>query len=316
MAYAEGIEEFIARCDRVMPPDFYRQPISAQRAMYHQLIHEFPYARPEQVEVTDLELSYEGGSIATRLYQPRCRTDRAGMLYVRGGGFVVGSLDTHDTVVAELADKTGLTTFAVDFRLAPEHPFPAAVEDCYATLCAVARHAARWDLDPGRLVIAGDSSGGNLAAVLCMVTRDRGGPRPCAQALISPVLDFSRWRHGGDDAPLLTGGEMEFYTRCYAGTEQVTHPLVSPLVSGSFHDLPPAYLMSAEMDSLKVDAEQYAARLARHGTPVELVVEPGLVHSAVRARGLSPQVAQAWDRFGAAAARLAGAPGRGPVVPA
>ena len=123
--------------------------------------------------------------------------------------------------------------------------------------------------------------------------------------MISPVLDFTRWQHGGEDVPLLTGGEMEYYTRCYVtDPEQLLSPYVSPLRSAAFHDLPPAYIMSAEMDSLKVDAEEYASRLREHGIFVEVSVEPGLVHSAVRARGLSPQVADAWDRFCARTAWL------------
>lgn len=307
--YAQGIEEFIERCDQVMPPDFHTRPIARQREMYHSLVSEFPYTRPEDVQVSDTALLHGGHAVTVRVYTPVRRRDRAALLYIRGGGFVVGSLDTHDTVVADLASKTGLTTFAVDFRLAPEHPFPAAAEDCYATLCAVAENAERFDVDAARIGIAGDSSGGNLAVVLCLLTRDRGGPVPCAQALISPVLDFTRWQHGGADSPLLTGGEMEFYTRCYSpDPDQVASPYVSPLLGAKFHDLPPAYIMSAEMDPLKLDAEQYAEHLRANQVPVEIVVEPGLVHSAVRARGLSPQVADAWDRYCEATARLVSGP--------
>jgi acetyl esterase len=194
---------------------------------------------------------------------------------------------------------------AVDFRPAPEHPFPAALEDCYAALCGVAAEADRLDVDPSLLGVAGDSSGANLAVALCLVSRDRGGPPVHAQALVSPVLDFARWKSGGEDAPLLSGDEMVLFTRQYTGDPaNVEHAYVSPLRSARFHGLPPAYIMAAEADSLCVDAGQYAERLRAEGTPVELVVEPGFVHACVRARGVSPAVAEAWDRFCAAAARL------------
>lgn len=145
-----------------------------------------------------------------------------------------------------------------------------------------------------------------MAVVVAMMSRDRGGPAVCGQGLISPVLDFTRWQHGGEDAPLLTGDEMAYYTACYCPPElkQVADPYVSPLVSAKFHNLPPAYIVGGELDSLLVDSERYAEHLRNNGTPVELVVEPGLVHSAMRARGLSRQVADAWERFCARAGQL------------
>jgi acetyl esterase len=306
MGYAPGIEEFVDRTNRAMPPDFYTRPVEEQRRLYAGLTVEFRYELPAGVTITDENLGHDGRRLPVRVYRPDRPVGRGALLYIRGGGFVVGSLETHNSVVAELAAKTGLLTVAVDFRMAPEHPFPAALDDCYGALCGLAAEAGRFGIDPGLIVVAGDSSGANMAVALCMMTRDRGGPELRGQALISPVLDFTRWRHGGEDVPLLTGGEMEYYTACYCPQpEQAAHPYVSPLVSGDFHGLPPAYVMGAEMDSLLVDAREYASRLRSHGTDVELVVEPGLVHAAVRARGLSPQVADAWERFCAHAARLA-----------
>ena len=261
---------------------------------------------PSGVEITDDTVHHAGQALPIRVYRPERIAGPGAVLYIRGGGFVVGSLETHQTVVAELAGKTGLVAIALDFRMAPEYPFPTAVEDCYSALCGVVDEAARLGIDPDRIVISGDSSGANMAVVVAMITRDRRGPALRGQALISPVLDFTRWRTGGADAPLLTGGEMEYYTACYTPRrEQVSHPYVSPLTTGEFHALPSAYVMGAEMDSLLEDSEEYARRLRAAGTEVTLVVEPGLVHSAVRARGLSPAVADAWERFCRHAARLA-----------
>jgi acetyl esterase len=310
LAYAPGIEEFVDRCNAIMPGDFYTWPIEEQRRVYESLAVEFPYDVPAGVVATEESVEHDGHKTKVRVYRPA--PDAAAprgdgvILYIRGGGFVVGSLDTHHTVAAELAARSGLTTVALDFRLSPENPFPAAIEDCYAGLRGVLDDPDRFGVDPGRAVVAGDSSGGNMAVVLAMMCRDRGSHTLAGQALISPVLDFTRWQHGGVDAPLLTGGEMEYYTKCYSpDSGLVAEAYVSPLVSGTFDNLPPAYIMGAEMDSLRVDGEQYTERLRAAGTAVEHVIEPGLVHAAVRARGLSPRVDDAWQRFCVAVGRLA-----------
>jgi acetyl esterase len=309
VGYAPGIQEFIDRANKSMPPDFYHGPVAKSRQLYEDLAIEFPFELPAGVRVTDEEVSHDGRSQRIRVYRPDRVVGDGLLVYIRGGGFVVGSLNTHNTVVAELATHTGLVSIAVDFRMAPEFAFPAALEDCYDALCGIVAEIDRFGADPARIVVGGDSSGANMTVALCMMTRDRGGPAIAGQALISPVLDFTRWRHGGEDAALLTGGEMEYYTASYCPQpEQAAHPYVSPLLHGQFHGLPPAYISGAELDSLLVDAQTYAARLREHGTPVELVVEDGLVHASVRARGLSPRAALMWTQFCRRAARLAGQP--------
>ncbi|AHG20831.1 alpha/beta hydrolase [Chania multitudinisentens RB-25] len=296
--YAPGIKEFVDRCNAAMPPDFYTYALQEQRRLYQNLTIEFPYELPDDVSWYQQNLEYDGNSLAFRLYEPHHLESDGLVIYIRGGGFVVGSLDTHHTVTAEIASKAAVKVMAVDFRLAPEHPFPSALEDCYNAVVYAKENASTLGIDPNNIVIAGDSSGGNMAVVIAMMCRDRNGPKLSGQALISPVLDFTRWRNGGDDAPLLTGGEMEFYTACYAPkASTVSHPYVSPLVSGRFDNLPMAYIMSAEKDSLAIDAKQYAKLLREHEVDVELVIEPGLVHSAIRARALSEGVQDAWDRY-------------------
>ena len=307
MRYAQGITEYVERYNRTLPQDFHQRPVAEQRRLYEALGAEFPYPVAPGVRVTDETVTTaDGRDQPVRVYRPAHIVGRGAVLYLRGGGFVVGSLETHNALVSELAAKTGLLCFALEFRMAPEHPFPAGIEDCYRALGAIVAAADRFGLDPDRIVVAGESSGANMAAVLTMMTRDRGGPRIHAQALISPVLDFTRWRHGGPDAPLLTGDEMAYFTACYCPRpEDAAHPYVSPLVSGAFHDLPPAYLRGSGLDSLLVDSQLYAARLRDNGVPVRLVVEPGLPHAGVRARGVSPSSAEAWDRYCQAVAGLA-----------
>jgi acetyl esterase/lipase len=305
MSYATGLAEFIERSNRVLPPDFWRAPVGVQRKLYEGLVEEFHFDRPPGVSVQDDHVDADRRRIGLRVYRPAARRGRGALLYMHGGGFVLGSLETHDTLVAELADKTGLVVIAVDFRPAPEHPFPAPLEDCYDALVGVVAQAERFGIDPAHLGVAGDSSGANLAVALCLAARDRGGPPIRAQALISPVLNFARWRGGGKDAPLLSGDEMIFFTRCYTGNpEHLEDPYVSPLLTAQFHGLPPAYIMAAEQDSLCADAVAYASELHKHRIPAQLSVEPGLVHACVRARGLSPEVADAWARFCTAAEQL------------
>jgi acetyl esterase len=308
MAFAAGIEEFVEIVNGALPPDFYTYPVERQRVMYDALTEALPIPDPEGVSYRDEVVRYNGRTARIRVYRPARR--RAGILfYIRGGGFVIGSLHSHHSLVAEIAERTGLATIALDFDMAPENPFPGPVEDCYTGLCGVLADPAALGLDgsdAADAVLCGESSGANMAAVLCMMARDRGGPRLRGQALISPVLDFTRWRHGGEDTPLLSGGEMEFYTACYCpNAGDAEHLYVSPLLHGEFHGLPPAYVVGCEMDSLRVDAEKYAVLLREHNTPVRYVLEEGMVHAPVRARRMSAPADAMVARFCAAAASLA-----------
>jgi acetyl esterase len=308
MSHAAGTEEFLARYHAAMPSDFFAQPVAEQRSLYLSLSEVFPYLMPEGVQVTDRTVREEGQELALRIYRPTPLAGTGVLVYFHGGGFVVGSLDSHHTLVAELAAKTGLTAVAPEFRQAPEHPFPAAVDDCYHALRALAEQPELVDpdLETRTPVLCGDSSGGNLAVTVSMACRDRGGVvRPKGQGLVSPVLDFARWYDGGDDD---FGPEMQYYTRAYCPDRPMTrHPYASPLVDGRFHDLPPAYILCTELDVLRTDGEQYADQLQRNGTPVQLVIEPGLVHAPLRGRSLIPGVADAWDRFCHAVGKLAAA---------
>lgn len=309
MAYAPGIAEFVDTVNGALPPDFYTYPVPRQRELYDALTEVLPIPVPDGVTHRDTVVRHEGRTARVRIYEPAGRSGDAPLFYVRGGGFVIGSLTSHHSLVAELADRTGLVTIALDFGMAPENPFPGPLEDCWTGLCGILADPAAAGpagIDPRAAVVCGESSGANMAAVLTMMSRDRGGPRLRGQALISPVLDFTRWRHGGDDAPLLSGGEMEFYTACYCPLDgQAEDRYVSPLLAGDFRDLPPAYVVGCEMDSLRTDAEKYAAALREHGTPVRYVMEEGMVHAPVRARRVSPAAGDMFARFCAAAGALA-----------
>ncbi|TDD95306.1 alpha/beta hydrolase [Actinomadura rubrisoli] len=310
MAYAAGIQQFVDEVNGALPPDFYTYPLDRQRTLYDGLTEVLPIPVPDGVRHHDVELTHGGRRARARVYRPPVRRGDGVLFYVRGGGFVIGSLTSHHSLVAELAARTGLVSVALDFGMAPENPFPGPVEDCFTGLSAALADPSALgagDLDAGAAVVCGESSGANMAVVLSMMARDRGGPALRGQALISPVLDFTRWRHGGEDAPLLSGGEMEFFTACYCpDPEQARHRYVSPLLEGEFHALPPAYVVGCSLDSLRVDAESYTERLRKEGVPVQYVLEEGMVHAPVRARGLSEPAADLFARFCTAAAQLAG----------
>ncbi|MGX7827135.1 alpha/beta hydrolase [Actinokineospora sp. 24-640] len=306
MEFAAGTDEFLARYHAAMPSDFFHQDVAAQRQLYLNLSEVFPYPIPAGVTITDHEIDDGGQRLVFRSYRPENLSGSGLLVYFHGGGFIVGSLESHNTVVAEMAANTGLVTVAAEFRQAPEHPFPAAPDDCYRILTALASDPEILgpDVDTSEPVLCGDSSGANLAVAVSMMCRDRGGPRPRGHALIGPVLDFARWFD--PDPEVSFGEEMKHYARSYCPDRELAeHPYASPLVRGTFENMPPCYIMSTEYDDLRDDAVQYVERLRDNDIPVRLVVEPGLVHAPVRGRSLIPQVADGWRRFCAAAADMA-----------
>jgi acetyl esterase len=294
--YAQGLSDFIDQCNGIMSGEYHKLPVDRQRALYEKLAAHFNGPLPADVQISETRYDAEGLEHRFRTYRKAGGRTDALVFYIRGGGFVLGSLDTHHVLMAEICAATGLTIVAADFRLAPEAPYPAAIDDCENILRHVIKNARVLGLSSKKVIICGDSSGGDMAVALCMRLRDAGERLVHAQVLFNPVLDFSRWKNGGDDAPLLTAGEMEFYTACYAPGDVVLSPEVSPLVSGTFEGLPPAYVMAAELDSLRADSLAYVDHLQKHGIPAELVVETGLVHGAIRARGLCAAAKSAFDR--------------------
>jgi acetyl esterase len=236
--------EFVAKFDSVIPGDLYTRPISEQRRLYRSLPTVFPYDRPAGVEVRELAVPGPAAPIPVRCYVPDGGGRPGALCYTRGDGFCLGSLDTHDTVAAELAAQTGYVTVFPDVRLAPEHKFPAAVTDFRAIALSVSRDPAVFGATPGPLGLVGDSSGANLVVANCLLARDHGEPAISAHGLVSPVLDFSRWVDGGPDAPILSAGEMAFYAACYVRCgEDLLNPLaplrargMCPAAARAWHD--------------------------------------------------------------------------------
>ena len=216
-----------------------------------------------------------------RLYRPSEGLLPA-LIYFHGGGWVVGDLDTHDVVCRQIAQQSGVVVIAVDYRLAPEHPFPAAVDDSWSALTWVAAHADELGIDATRLAVGGDSAGGGLAAVMTLMARDAGAPRLMSQLLVYPVTDlraqsasYSTFAEGY----MLTRSAMQWYINQYAPHADAMHDWrASPLLAPSLHGLPPALIVAAACDPLRDEGAAYARRLEDAGVAVDYHCVDGMIH--------------------------------------
>ena len=244
--------------------------------------------------VEGLQLPGPAGAIPARFYVPRgeARRPRPLLVYFHGGGWVIGDLDTHDGLCRFLATNADVAVLSVDYRLAPEHPFPAAVEDAHAAFTWAAAEAQRLDVDASRIAVGGDSAGGNLAAAVSLLARDDGGAAPAMQLLIYPVTDAVGGQPSRDlfaTGFMLTKADMDWFESHYLpGGAQSGDPRVSMLRAENLADLPPAYVTTAGFDPLRDEGEAYAARMREAGVRVALRRHPGLVHSFANMTAFSP----------------------------
>ncbi|WPO97725.1 alpha/beta hydrolase [Pseudomonas sp. HR96] len=266
--------------------------LAAQRQAYRRMCAAFTPARPPTLQVFDRQL----GEVPVRRYRPMGAAPAHGwpwLLYLHGGGWVVGGLDSHDFICCELAQTLSATVVAVDYRLAPEHPYPAALDDCLAAWQGVLARAAGWQLAKGPGVVMGDSAGGNLAAALCLALRQRGESMPGAQVLVYPGLGgpaHSASRVECAEAPLLSASEVLDYQQLYVPEASRTDPLALPLLAENLAGLPAAFIAVAEFDPLRDDGVAYHQRLLAAGGDSRLYLGRGLVHGCLRARHQVPEV--------------------------
>ena len=238
---------------------------------------------PPIANVAERSIPGPAGPIPIRVYTPDGSAPFGVVVYFHGGGWVAGNLDTHDDICRALANEAGCVVASIDYRLAPEHKFPAAAEDAYAATCWVAEHAAEIGGDPARLAVGGDSAGGNLTAMVALMARDRRGPAIAHQLLIYPVTDYSfdtpSYRDNAEGY-LLTRAGMEWYWGHYLASDaDGDNPYASPLRARDLGGLPPALVITAEYDPLRDEGEAYAKRLREAGVPVMSTCYPGMIHS-------------------------------------
>jgi acetyl esterase len=225
------------------------------------------------------------------------------LLWIHGGGWVIGDLDTADASARALANRSGAVTVSVDYRLAPEHTAPAALEDCVAALTWCVENAELLGVDANKVAVGGDSAGGNLAACLCQRMRDEFGPEIDFQLLVYPVVDCTLSSPSIDENAegyFLTKDAMVWFVGHYLGDLDPKHPSVSPLHADSLAGLPPALVITAELDPLRDEGEAYAAALRDAGVEVDAVRYAGQIHGFFGLSALLDDGKHAVDRAGAA----------------
>ena len=236
--------------------------------------------------VGNVKIPYQDGMMSARVYTPKGTGPFPAIVFYHGGGWVVGTLDGYDNLCKALCNKTSAVVISVDYRLAPEHVFPAAVEDSYAALVYVSKNALLYNIDPSRIAVAGDSAGGNISAVVSQMARDRKGPHIAYQVLVYPATDlahvdsytYDKYQNGF----FLTRGDMRSYISLYIpNPRDRNNPYASPLLAKNFAGLPPALIITAEFDVLRADGEAYAKKLSEAGVSVKLSPYSGVFHGFV-----------------------------------
>jgi acetyl esterase len=235
--------------------------------------------------VEDRKIPGPAGSIPIRIYTPKGGGPFPMLVYFHGGGWVIGDLDNSDALCRSLANGAGCITVAVDYRLAPEHKFPAAPEDCYAATKWIAENARHFNGDHSRIAIGGDSAGGNLAAVVAQMIRDRGGPPLVLQMLLYPVTDLTADNQSlreNAEGYMLTILDLQWFINHYLSREEEKkHPLASPMLAADLRGLPQALVVTAEFDPLRDEGEQYGSRLKEAGVPATISRYKGTIHGFI-----------------------------------
>lgn len=240
-------------------------------------------------KVEDLKIPAADRTISARYYRPKVTTPLPILVFIHGGGFVAGNLGTHDNACRFLCKQVPCLVVSIDYRLAPEHKFPAQSDDCYAATLWTAKNAARLGGDPNRIAVIGDSAGGMLAAALCQESRDRQGPEFLAQVLVNPVLDFSRIDAKGFEGSRLFRG---YYLNDLK--DEITR-LASPLLAENLTGLPPALVLVAEKDIRRRQGEAYVAKLREAGVPANAYCQYGADHLGPMWAAASPIAQEPMD---------------------
>jgi acetyl esterase/lipase len=299
--------------DQVAPPGApglheLPMPVAELRQAANGLLAAYAGTPAEVARVENRRVPGPAGELPVRVYTPEGRAPFPVLVYFHGGGWVIGDLETHDNVCRTLARDVPCVVVAVDYRLAPEHRFPSAAEDCWAAAKCVAANAAAFGGDPARVAVGGDSAGGNLAAVVSLLARERREPRLAFQLLVYPVIDGGMdtpsYRDNGDGYFLTASMMAWFWDHYVPNRAERANPLASPLCSPDLRGLPPALVLTAEFDPLRDEGEAYARRLREAGVPTTLTRYDGMIHGFF---GMPAALDRARDALGEAAKALRGA---------
>jgi acetyl esterase len=274
-------QAFLAQLAAANAPPLHELTVEQARQVIVELFGTKEQLAPVGV-VEERQIPGAAGDLPARIYTPQGRGPFPVLVYFHGGGWVIGNLEAYDATCRALANAAGCIVVAMEYRLAPEHKFPAAPEDCYAAARWVAANATALGGDPARMAIGGDSAGGNLTAVVAQMARERGGPSFVLQLLVYPVTDYhfdtASYRENADDYLLTKDAMVWFWNHYLRSAADGQNPLASPLRADSLRGLPPALVLTAEFDPLRDEGEAYATRLREAGVPVTLTRYNGMIH--------------------------------------
>ncbi len=293
----EGMAAFSKAVSEALPPGFEKFPLVQQRAQWDALCRSFRAPRPSTITVQDIDIN----GVPTRLFRPNTTDPVAGVIYGHGGGFVLGSPETHDDMCAEMAAGANAAVALFNYRKAPEHPFPAQLEDSITIYNWMRAHGSEYGINPDHLIAAGDSAGGQMSAALALHLRAARLPQLKAMVLIYPCLsaDFSSASYKRNaDSKSLSRDEMLYYWRSFLGPDDHAswrNEKALPLLASDLTGLPPAFITAAWHDPLFDDASIFHERLLKAGVPSTLRTEPTLAHSYMRARNHSQKAKEGFD---------------------
>ncbi|MCB9930193.1 MAG: alpha/beta hydrolase [Alphaproteobacteria bacterium] len=285
------------------PAGQFGDTIAEQRKAWTHYTNTLNRPPPATMRVWDETVPAPEHAVAVRLYRPAAASESGApaVLYLHGGGFMKGDLDSSDSVAWGFAEQAGAVVVSVDYRLAPEHPYPAAFNDAWNCLVWLHEQAGRLGLDPARIGVAGDSAGGNLSAALCLKARDRGGPAIACAALIYPGTgldqDYPSYREFSAGTGLTTAGTRAYRDMYLPGNRDTDDPYARPIMARDFSGLPPFWVHSAQIDPIRDDGREFAARLAQAGVDVSYREAKGMVHGFMRARFLGAAARAEYDRI-------------------
>lgn len=298
--FEPGIRKYLERIERevgTLPPP---RSIEERRWFTEKRHSVWKVPAPDDVSWFDWWIGQAGHEIPIRVYRPTAAGGLPVVLYIHGGGFVASSYATHDAITWGIARQSGALVVSVNYRRAPENPYPAALNDCLAALDWITAHADLLGADPQRIAVVGDSAGGCLATVVAARCAERGGHGLRMQALLYPCLDtrFDRRSMIEDRDPMLSREAMRFFWSAYLeGRLDTKDPNAVPMRRESLSGLAPAYLVVGEFDPLRDETMEYAERLDRDGVTADCQVVPGCIHGLFRARFVSEVARKEFDRL-------------------